>query len=104
MEEVGEESPVWAFAEASPLCVCLRELVHHLGQQVQRLGVLSHAVGDHLCRSHHLLAKMADVSSSVLGAGGHRLDGGPEFLHAALCGELWMLLPVPCRLGLLVGR
>lgn len=66
------------------------ELVDHLRQQVERLGVLFHAVCDHLCRCLHLLAKMANILSAVLHAGGHCLNGGPELVHAALFGELWM--------------
>lgn len=85
------------------------ELVDHLSQQVERLGILFHTVSDHLCRRHHLLAKMTDVLSAMLNASGHRLDGGPEFLNAALFGELtlltefWLLLLVSCLLWLLLA-
>lgn len=64
------------------------ELVDHLGQQVERLGVLLHAVCDQFCRRHHLVAQVADVVRAVLDAAGHRLNRGPELLHAALLGEL----------------
>lgn len=78
------------------------ELVDHLGQQVERLGVLLHTAGDHLRGGHHLLVKMADVLRAALNARGHRLDGGSEFLHAAPFGELPLLTPF--WLPLLVSR
>lgn len=62
------------------------ELVDRLGQQVERLSVLLHTVRDPLRRRHHLPPEAADVLRVTFHAAGHRLQGGPELLHAALFG------------------
>ena len=62
------------------------ELVDHLGQQVERLGVLLHTVCDHLCCCHCLLAQMANVLSVMPNAARHSLNGGPKLLHTVLFG------------------
>lgn len=57
------------------------ELIDHVGQQVERLGVLLHAVCDHLVCCHNLLAQMANILSAML-------DAGPELLHTVLFGKI----------------
>lgn len=87
------------------------ELVDHLSQQVEGLGVVFHVVCDHLCPCHHLVAKTVDVLTAVLDAAGHCLDSGPELIHAALFGELnrmlmlmefWLALLILCPLWLVL--
>lgn len=63
------------------------ELVNHLGKQVERLGIFLHAICDHLCSRHHLLAEVVYVMTAVLNTAGHRLNSGPQLFHAALLSE-----------------
>ena len=82
------------------------ELVDHLSKQVERLGVLLHAVCDQLCHCNHLVSKVANILGAVLDAAGRRLHSGPELLHAALLGEgrrlrmlmeVWLEMLVLCQ-------
>lgn len=71
------------------------ELLNHLGQQVERLGVLFNVIWDHLCRCHHLLSEIVNVLGAVLKSSSHCVNGGPELLHAGLFDELrrpWILV------------
>lgn len=68
------------------------ELVNHLSQQIECLGVLFHAVSDHLCRCHHLLTKVAYIMSAMLNTAGQCLNSGPKLFHAALFGKLRRLM------------
>lgn len=83
------------------------QLVHHLGEQVECLGVLFPALRDNLRRRHHLPAEMAHVLSAVLDAAGRRLHGAPELVDAPLFGELGTFavrsLLVSCMLRLLLA-
>lgn len=95
----GGRQSVLLFGHDDPL-----KLLHHLGEQIDGLGVLLHAVCNHLRCSHHLLTKLAYILTAVLYGTDHSLNGGSELLHTALFAELSsslvtlrFLLPFMCR-------
>lgn len=64
------------------------KLLHHLSEHIDCLGILLHAVRNHLRCSHHLLTKLADVLTAMLNGTDHSLNGGSELFHTALFVEL----------------